>query len=144
MKKIWSFVLTGGPCLEKTIGLSIIKQKLSNRGYYVLVVPETATELISTGIRPFGNSLSLFDFQYVVLKKRLSKENLYRDIASGFVPAEKIVILHDRGIIDNKSYITPEQFQELLTQFDMNEVKARDRYGAVFHLVTTTNDNLYR
>lgn len=139
MKQVWSFVLTGGPCSGKTTGLSTIEQELGNRGYYVLVVPETATELISTGIRPFGNSLELFDFQYVVLRKQLHKEELYRDVALYNIPSDKIVILHDRGIIDNKSYMTREQFQELLTDFDMNEVEARDRYDAVFHLVTAAD-----
>lgn len=139
MKQIWTFVLTGGPCSGKTTGLSTIVQELSSRGYYVLVVPETATELISNGIRPFGNSLELLDFQYVLLKKQLHKEQLYREVASQLIPAEKIVILHDRGIIDNKNYITNEQFQNLLSDFGMNEVEARDRYDAVFHLVTAAD-----
>lgn len=139
MKQIWSFVLTGGPCSGKTTGLSIIEQELNNRGYYVLIVPETATELISTGIRPFGNSLSNFDFQYVLFQKQLNKENFYLDVASRFIPAEKIVILYDRGIIDNKSYISQDEFKHLLSCFNMNEVDIRDRYDAVFHLVTAAN-----
>jgi len=139
LKQIWSFVLTGGPCSGKTTGLSTIEQELSNRGYYVLVVPETATELISTGIRPFGNSLELLDFQYVVFQKQLFKEELYKKVALQSIPAEKIVILHDRGIIDNKSYVSNEEFHQILTFFSMNEVDARDRYDAVFHLVTAAD-----
>lgn len=139
MKQIHSFVLTGGPCGGKTSGLSIIEQELGNRGYYVLVVPETATELIPTGIRPFGNSLNNFDFQHVLLEKQLFKEKLYKDTANRYIPSNNIVILHDRGIIDNKTYMTPGEFQTLLYQFDMNEVSARDRYDAVFHLVTAAN-----
>lgn len=138
MKQVWSFVVTGGPCSGKTTGLSTIEQELSSRGYYVLIVPETATELISTGIRPFGNSLELLPFQYIVLEKQLSKEELYRKVAN-MIPSDKIVIIHDRGIIDNKSYISKEQFEKLLADFSMNEVEARDRYDAVFHLVTAAN-----
>jgi len=138
VKQVWSFVLTGGPCSGKTTGLSTIEQELSNRGYYVLIVPETATELISTGIRPFGNSLELLPFQYVVFEKQLHKENLYLKVAD-MIPSEKIVILHDRGIIDNKNYITSEQFEEILGHFGMNEVEVRDRYDAVFHLVTAAD-----
>lgn len=138
MKQIYSFVLTGGPCSGKTTGLSIIEQELKSRGYYVLIIPETATELISTGIRPFGNSLDLLTFQKILFKKQLNKEKLYQEVAK-LIPSDKIVILHDRGLIDNKSYITNEQFQKLLSLFSMNEVEARDRYDAVFHLVTAAN-----
>lgn len=139
MKEIWTFVLTGGPCSGKTTALSTIEQELSNRGYYVLVVPETATELIFSGIRPFGNSVSLLDFQEVVFRKQLFKEELYRNVACVNMMANKIVIIYDRGIIDNKSYITENEFKTLLAKFDMNEVEARDRYDAVFHLVTAAD-----
>ncbi len=137
-KQVWNFVLTGGPCAGKTTGLSTMEQELQNRGYYVLIVPETATELISTGIRPFNNSLDLLPFQYVVFEKQIHKEELYRKVAQ-MIPAEKVIIIHDRGIIDNKSYITNKQFQEILSHFSFNEVEARDRYDAVFHLVTAAN-----
>lgn len=140
MKQVWSFVLTGGPCSGKTTGLSTIEQELGNRGYAVLIVPETATELISTGIRPFGTTaLNLLDFQYVLLDKQLHKELLYSQVASSLLGSDKIVILHDRGIIDNKSYITNEQFQKLLSDHGLDEVTARDRYDAVFHLVTAAD-----
>ena len=77
MKKIWTFVLTGGPCSGKTTALSIIEQQLSKRGYYVLVVPESATELINSGLRPFGGSLNVIDFQKAVFEYQLEKEKLF-------------------------------------------------------------------
>lgn len=138
MKKVWSFVITGGPCSGKTTALSSMEQELTRRGYHVLIVPETATELIPNGIKPLGNCLELLQFQYIVMEKQLSKEALYRKVAE-MLPHEKIVILHDRGVIDNKSYITQEQFNKLLQDFHMTEVEARDRYDAVFHLVTAAN-----
>lgn len=138
MKKVWSFVLTGGPCSGKTTGLSILEQELTERGYYVLIVPETATELISTGIRPFGDSLDVFTFQNVLFEKQLHKEKLYKWVADK-LPAEKVVILYDRGLMDNKSYITSTQFQQLLKNFSTNEVEIRARYNGVFHLVTAAN-----
>ena len=39
-----NLVLTGGPCAGKSTGLSRIEQELTNRGYKVYVVAETATE----------------------------------------------------------------------------------------------------
>lgn len=138
-KQLKTIVLTGGPCSGKTTGLSTIEQELSNRGYYVIIIPETATELISAGIRPFGKSLALFDFQLAVLERQLHKEIMAREIAYNKLSADKIVILHDRGIIDNKSYVSQGQFDEILAHFSLNEVEARDRYDAVFHLVTAAD-----
>ena len=139
MKQVKNIVITGGPCSGKTTGLSKIEQSLSSRGYYVLVVPETATELIPNGIRPFGNSLSMLQFQYVVFEKQLGKKKMYRYVAENLIPAEKIVIIYDRGIMDNKSYVNEEEFKKILFHFGMDEVSARDRYDAVFHLVTAAN-----
>lgn len=77
MKKIWTFVLTGGPCSGKTTALSIIEQQLSKRGYYVLVVPESATELINSGLRPFGGSLMLLIFRKLFLNINWKKKNCF-------------------------------------------------------------------
>ncbi len=137
-KKIWNFVITGGPCSGKTTGLSRLEQELEKLGFYVLIIPETATELILNGIRPFGNSLNSFEFQRIVFEKQLHKEKLYRKVAKK-LKADKIVILHDRGIIDNKSYVTESEFNRLLKEFRLNETEAKDRYDAVFHLVTAAN-----
>ena len=138
VKKVWSFVVTGGPCSGKTTALSTIEQELSSRGYYVLTIPETATELIPNGIRPFGDSLSILDFQYVVFSKQLFKEELYHKVAK-IIPHDKIVIIFDRGLMDNKSYITENEFAKILSDFGMTETQVQDRYDAVFHLVTAAN-----
>lgn len=137
-KNIWKFVITGGPCSGKTTALSIIEQELNSRGYYTLIIPETATELISCGIRPFGGSLDIFDFQKILFEKQLNKEELYEKVAQ-MLPAENIIIIHDRGLMDNKSYITNQQFEELLENFSLNFIETLDRYDAVFHLVTAAN-----
>lgn len=46
---------TGGPCGGKSSAQSAVMEALSKRGYKVLYVPETATELILSGIVPGGN-----------------------------------------------------------------------------------------
>lgn len=40
---IHKIVLTGGPCGGKSTGLSKIEQELTEKGYKVFIVPETAT-----------------------------------------------------------------------------------------------------
>lgn len=135
MKKIWHLVLTGGPCAGKTTAINTIEKKLTQKGYTVLIVPETATELITNGIRPYGNCLLPLDFQRILYSKQLYKESLYERIAN-LIPSDKIVILYDRGMLDNKSYVSNEEFNMLLEELNLNETIVRDKYDAVFHLVT--------
>ena len=46
-------VITGGPCAGKTTGMSWIQNAFTERGYKVLFISETATELISGGVDLF-------------------------------------------------------------------------------------------
>ena len=43
---ISKIVLTGGPCAGKTTALSMIEQKLTEKGYKVIIVTESATEMM--------------------------------------------------------------------------------------------------
>lgn len=49
---ITKIVITGGPCAGKTTGMSWIQNAFTERGYKVLFISETATELISGGVAP--------------------------------------------------------------------------------------------
>lgn len=51
-KRIAKIVLTGGPCAGKTTALNWINNFYTKKGYGVIFVPETATELITSGISP--------------------------------------------------------------------------------------------
>lgn len=138
MKEIWHLVLTGGPCSGKTTAIATIEKELTARGYYVLIVPETATELISNGIRPFGNCLDNFSFQKILFEKQLHKEMLYLKVAKS-IPSSKVVIIYDRGLMDSKTYISSEDFNKMLEFFKTDEISVKDRYDAVFHLVTAAD-----
>ncbi len=125
MKEIWHLVLTGGPCSGKTTAIATIEKELSARGYHVLIVPETATELISNGIRPFGNCLDNLSFQKILFEKQSHKEMLYLEVAKK-IPANKVVILYDRGLMENKTYVCfvyMNQYFEL-DLFDFSNDKA--------------------
>lgn len=127
-------VLTGGPCAGKTTALNWINNYFSQRGYTVLTVPETATELISNGVSPWSCSSS-FDFQMFLLKLQKTKEKVFEDAALT-MDKEKILIVCDRGVLDAKAYIKELEFKKMLKEFKTNETKERDSYDAVFHLVT--------
>lgn len=132
MKRIWEIVVTGGPCAGKTTGLSVLEQVISKQGYKVITVPETATEVISSGI--FPGEIPVEDFQNVIIKRSINKEETTREVAKVF--KEDVVILYDRGLLDNKAYMPYPLFLKLLKQQGLTETEARDRYDAVFHLVT--------
>ena len=70
-------VLTGGPCAGKSTAIAKISKVFTEKGYEVLVVPETATEIINMGIKPFGdNKINMYDFQKFILSHQLEKERL--------------------------------------------------------------------
>ncbi|MBR3178725.1 MAG: AAA family ATPase [Clostridia bacterium] len=133
-KRITKIVLTGGPCAGKTTAQSWIQNNMPKYGYRVLFVPETATELIGGGADPklFNSNL---DYQRCQMRLQLEKEKVFEQAAQA-MPAEKVLIVCDRGTIDNKAYMTDLDFLRLCEELGTSEVELRDRYDAVFHLVT--------
>ena len=131
VKKI---VLTGGPCAGKTTALTWINNYFSNRGYNVLFVPETATELISNGVAPWTCKTN-YDYQSFQIRLQKMKESIFEEAAKK-MKGNKVLIICDRGVLDNKAYMEGYEFKRLLKENNTNEVKERDSYDAVFHLVS--------
>lgn len=136
-KSITRIVLTGGPAAGKTTLISrILKEFRQEDGWKVITIPETATELISGfGIRPFGNCVSMEDFQYFVIEDQLHKERLALKGAE-MVPEDKVLIIYDRAVLDDKAYISDAQFAKTLAHFGKTEQEVLAGYDAVLHLVT--------
>lgn len=133
-------VLTGGPCAGKTTALSTIEQELTERGYRVFVVGESATELIKGCIRPFGDKpFDMVDFQRLILQYQLQKERIYDQAVEMLPDSEQCVILYDRGIMDNKAYITADEFKTITTEQGLQELELLDSYDMVLHLVTAAD-----
>ena len=133
-QKITKIVLTGGPCAGKTTAMNWIQNNFVKQGYKVMFIPETATELITSGFAPWDVRTNT-DFQEILMNLQLEKEKLYEEAAKK-LPDEKILLVCDRGIMDNKAYMSKKDFQNLLKKHKLNEVELRDSYDAVFHLVT--------
>lgn len=132
------FVITGGPCGGKTQIMSYLVENLERRGYKVLIVPEAATELINGGIKP-GVNISFLEFQKLVLKNQIEKENIWIDAAK-YYDDDKVVILTDRGILDNCAYVeSKEAYSKILETADLTFSDAFNRYDEVFFLVTAAN-----
>lgn len=133
-QKITKIVLTGGPCAGKTTAMNWIQNFFQKQGYKVLFVPETATELITGGLTPWETK-TYSDFESILFDLQMEKEKLFEEGAKK-LPNEKILIVCDRGLLDNKAYMPKRDFDYLLKSKKLSEVKLRDSYDAVFHLVT--------
>lgn len=137
-KKIYRVVLTGGPASGKTTLISrILKEFKQDDGWRVITIPETATELISGfGINPFGVCMSMLKFQDFVIADQIHKEKLALEAAE-VVPEEKVLIVYDRALLDNKAYISDEEFAETLMRVGgKSESEVLAGYDAVIYLVT--------
>lgn len=132
--KVSKIVLTGGPCAGKTTALNWINNYFSKKDYKVLNVSETATELISNGVAPWTCGTN-YDYQTFQIKLQKIKEQIFEDAAKT-MKSDKILIVCDRGILDNKAYMKKVEFKRILEEMGTNEVKERDSYDAVFHLVS--------
>ena len=134
IKKI---VITGGPCGGKSTALEWIKNAFSKQGYTVLFASETATDLITGGVAPWTCGKNV-DHQKCQMTLQLTKDEVF-EYAASTMPKEKILIVCDRGAIDNCAYMNGEEFEETLRHIGKGAVELRDRYDAVFHLVTAAD-----
>ena len=135
-KSVTKIVITGGPCAGKSTAMSWIQDEFSKRGYGVLFVPETATELIMAGAAPWA--MSPIEFQKCVLRWQLDKERVFEQAALA-MPSNKVLIVCDRGAMDNRAYMTQAEFSAIMNNIGTSEIELRDGYDAVFHLVTAAN-----
>ena len=132
--EIFFIVITGGPCAGKSTAMSWIQNHFQELGYQVLFVAETATELITGGVAPW-TCRSRLDYQLCQAKLQLEKEKIYLEAAKN-MPAERVLIVCDRGMLDNKAYMSQTEFDFVAKSLGNNETELRDQYDAVFHLVT--------
>ena len=133
-KQITKIVITGGPCAGKSTAMSWIQEVFTKKGYHVLFVPETATELMTGGFAPWDFS-DPADFQRILMRLQRWKEESFGEAAQR-MPDERVLVVCDRALLDNKAYMTPEVFAEVLHQLNADEYAMRDSYDAVFHLIT--------
>lgn len=130
--------MTGGPCAGKTTALAFLRQKLEEKGYIVIIVPEAATISINAGISPVNSLIGVNVAQKAIISLAYQIENIFRQAASELSGEQNVVIIYDRGITDSSAYTPPELYKSILSDLNIHPVQARDeRYknGAI-HLVT--------
>ena len=136
--EITKIVITGGPCAGKSTAMSWIQNTFTQMGYMVLFISETATELITGGVAPWTCRTN-GEYQKCQLRLQLDKEQVFEQAAMT-MDAQKVLIVCDRGALDNKAYMDDLEFLQALEYLGTNEIELRDNYDAVFHLVTAAND----
>ena len=140
MKKILNLVITGGPCGGKTTSLQILKEYFEQKGFKVFTVEETATSVIRSGAIPKPDgSVSLEVFQWMILIEQLSKEIAIRKAAMD-CDEEKVVILYDRAVLDNRAYISHKIFQKMIDQLGITEKQIMSWYDLILHMVSPAYD----
>lgn len=138
--QIKKIVITGGPCAGKTTAMGRIQKEFAKIGYCVLFVPETATELITGGVAPW-TCASNEEYQQCQILLQKGKEKIF-ERAAAKMNAEKLLIVCDRGVMDNRAYMNDQEFADVMQALGLNEIEERDQYDAVFHLVTAANGAL--
>lgn len=126
---VTKIVITGGPCAGKSTAMSRIQSELGQLGYRVIFIAESATEIITSGVSPTDPN-----FQKHLLDYQLQKERIYDEYANDI--GGKVIIVLDRGALDNKGYMSKEEWERVLRELNTTEIELRDHYDAVFHLVT--------
>lgn len=127
-------VLTGIPSSGKTSVTNGIVERFTELGYRVLVVPETATEYINSGIKPFGDDgIDPIVFQELVLKKQLNKEALY-EYAANVLGSDKTIIIFDRGTLDGYAYVSTEDMDSVVKKEGTGKRELLLNYDVVLFL----------
>lgn len=138
--RIRKIVIGGGPCSGKTTALAWLKSDLEGRGYRYVIIPEAATELIEGGVTPW-TCTSYDQFQHAVFEMQLAKEATFLHAAEA-MDVDEVVVVYDRGVMDNKGYMSAEGFAQLIAEWGFTEEELRSRYDIVFHLVSTAKGAL--
>ncbi len=138
IEPVYTIVLTGGPCSGKSSSLAYLTEKLSDYGLMVFVIPETATLITDNGIdrRKMDRPKQVTMYEEAILDMQLSFEETYQRAVMQIFPERKKVLLLDRGVMDIKAFMPHNDFKGILKRKGLSEVRLRDRYHAVIHLVT--------
>ena len=136
-KNIKRIVLTGGPAAGKTSLVERLKKEFrTENGWRLITIPESATKFISDyGIGPFPGCMSMYSFQYYIFSDMLHNEELAIRAANE-VPEQNVLIVYDRAIFDNRGYVSPKEFREILAGFGKTEEQVLAGYDAVIHMVS--------
>jgi len=141
IEPVFMIVLTGGPCSGKSSSLAYLTEKLSDHGFMVFVIPETATLITNSGIdrRKMDKSNQVINYEEAIFDMQLAFEEIYKSTVTKVFPEKKKIILLDRGVMDIRAFIPEKAFRDILKRKNLSEMELMDRYNGVIHLVTAAD-----
>lgn len=139
MNNIKKIVLTGGPCAGKTTALVKVIEHFSSLGYKVFTIPEVPTMFTQAGMDYLtSNKDFFFEGEKATLQTQLHLEDCFYKMAQTLT--QPVLIVCDRGVMDISAYLTPDQWQKIISEVGYTQTQLRDeRYDAVLHLVSAAD-----
>ena len=129
-------VLTGGPCAGKSRFLSQARERLAERGYMALLVPEVATEMFKNGVFD-ADGFTHDDFEEFAVRKQLFDEEFYCQVARRRAALGKQVVICDRGLADARCYMSDKSLMEkVLSELGSDYAACVSGYDLVIHMRT--------
>ncbi len=144
MNIVSKIVFTGGPCAGKTEGIKVVKEYLENKGFLVIVIAETSTQIIESGFKWWDNSVPVNVYQNLIFKYQLERETIiFETIENSNM--KNVIVLLDRGLMDGKAYMNDIDFIKMLKNYSYEEKDILQRYNMVIHLqsVASVEENLF-
>lgn len=137
MKQPTRIVVTGGPCAGKSKALPELCDWLRLKGKHPVLVPEAASLVFGAAGRPdYSDKPRLMEYQKTIILIQMQMEDLF--LATVCIPDS--VLITDRGVLDNKTFVYPEDWQNLLKDLKLTESEVGlSRYDAVIHMVTAAD-----
>lgn len=127
-----SYIITWWPCGGKSSIIPALVEVLIARNKDVYVIPEIATLLESEWIHPkYGTDI--IDFQKQIAKRQIELETQAQEKIEQTWNFESSIILCDRSLIDNLSYVSKEEYIPIIEEFEttLAEVLNNRYYGAI-------------
>mmetsp|Transcript_105401 Transcript_105401/g.263787 ORF Transcript_105401/g.263787 Transcript_105401/m.263787 type:complete len:503 (-) Transcript_105401:17-1525(-) len=135
-------LLTGGPGAGKSSALATLRDRISKRGFQVIVVPENATALLdnSGGYDPSWHGSQMHvRLQQMFLKFQIEQEDTYGGFRE-LRPGKPHLLLHDRGCLDGRLFCTDQQWKQVLDGVGRSEDELLKRYDLIIHMTTVAAD----
>lgn len=136
MSKMYKIALSGGPCAGKTTIISQLGEYYAEKGYNVVVVPESAREVIEAGV----SRNDLFSFELAVARKQIENEESLNQLESN---ENDTIVLFDRGLTDAFGYLNSVDKIRLQRDIKISVLQSWSRYDAVLFLETSAISNIY-
>ena len=148
--KVSTVMLTGGPCGGKSTSMKILTKKFAEIGYKVFSVPEIATVTVDSGclFYTFNSHTERCEFTKAINEAQIDSEKYYKKLAEIQCQSKKenVIIICDRGILDNWPYTKMEIKNEIEFSTGWDDHKLmHNRYDAIFNMVTVADksDEMY-